>query len=647
MNHSLTADEALERLIEGNRRFQRGEPHWSGVGPETLAELARGQHPFATILGCSDSRVAPETIFHVGLGELFVVRVAGNVLSAEVAGSIQYAGSHLQTPLLVVLGHEGCGAIQAALATMYQGAQQRSRIQLLVESILPGLEGLDSELPPPARLAQAVEMNVRWTLRTIQASPEWQTRQTEGRVKCVGAIYELETGRVRFLDPEPLPATSALPTIPVRTLPMKTKWLLLIMSLTFAAWAGGQTAAVGQALAAESADSQPAATPAPPPSAPAKRSAAELEKLVAPIALYPDPLLATVLPASVYPLEIVQAARFVADTNNLAKLDEQPWDPNVKAVARVPEAIKKLNEDISWTIELGDAFLAQDKDIMDAIQSMRGKAQKAGTLQTSPQQVVTVTNMIVERTVEQQVVVVTNTVVQIQPSNTEVVYVPTYNPATVYYPPPAYYANPYPLLTFGAGMAVGAIIANNCDWHGGGCYHSDVNININNNFNRNTAINANGGSGATAGRTKWQPDQSRLSKSGSPTAATSARSTEARGWGGGARPSTSAAGGRPTAGTQAARPSPATAGARPSTGVGAANRPSASPSASRPSPSPSASRSASSSSPSVSRTSGGGGSAFSGTSSGASARSASSRGAASRSGGFTGGGGGRGGGGRR
>jgi len=118
----------------------------------------------------------------------------------------------------------------------------------------------------------------------------------------------------------------------------------------------------------------------------------QLDSLVAPIALYPDPLLATMLPASVYPLEIVQAARFVADTNNLAKLDEQPWDDNVKAVARVPEAIKKLNEDIAWTMELGEAFLAQDKDIMDAIQSMRGKAQKAGTLQTSSQQVVTVTN---------------------------------------------------------------------------------------------------------------------------------------------------------------------------------------------------------------------------------------------------------------
>ena len=214
----------------------------------------------------------------------------------------------------------------------------------------------------------------------------------------------------------------------------------------------------------------PAATPAPPPSAPAQRSAADLEKLVAPIALYPDPLIATILPASVYPLEIVQAARFVANTNNLAKLDAQPWDDNVKAVARVPAVIQKMNDDLSWTMELGEAFLAQDKDVMDAIQNLRGKAQKAGTLQTTPQQIVTVTNIVVvEKTVEQQVVVVTNTIVQIQPSNPQVVYVPTYNPYTVYYPPPAYVYNPYaPLVTFGAGIAVGAIIANNCDWHHGG-----------------------------------------------------------------------------------------------------------------------------------------------------------------------------------
>ena len=140
-------------------------------------------------------------MFDVGLGELFVVRVAGNVPSPEVAGSLQYAGSHLKTPLVVVLGHEGCGAIQAALQVKYAGLQQLSRIQLLVDNILPALAGLDPHLPSAARLAQAVERNVRWTVRTIMESPEGRARASEGCVRCVGAIYEIETGRVRFLEP--------------------------------------------------------------------------------------------------------------------------------------------------------------------------------------------------------------------------------------------------------------------------------------------------------------------------------------------------------------------------------------------------------------------------------------------------------------
>ena len=270
----------------------------------------------------------------------------------------------------------------------------------------------------------------------------------------------------------------------------------------------------------------PPPAPAPPPSALPQRSAADLEKLVAPIALYPDPLIATILPASVYPLEIVQAARFVANTNNLAKLDEQPWDDNVKAVARLPEVIKQMNDDLPWTMELGEVFLAQDKGVMDAIQSMRAKAQQVGTLKTTPQQVVTVTNMIIEKTVEQQVVVVTNTIVQIQPSNPQVIYVPTYNPAVVYYPPPPAYVGPPPALTFAAGMAMGAIIANNCDHHHGGCYSGNVNVNVNNTYNQNNNFNQNNNynqnnnannprstganqTGAQGGQQKWQPDQSR------------------------------------------------------------------------------------------------------------------------------------------
>src|SRR5262245_42512977 len=130
-----SADEALARLVAGNKRFVHGKARLAGLSRKKLADLTKGQQPFATILGCSDSRVPPEWVFDAGLGDLFVVRVAGNVLSPEVAGSLQYAGAHLQTPLFVVLGHEGCGAISAALASRHEGKRFRSRIQILVDSI--------------------------------------------------------------------------------------------------------------------------------------------------------------------------------------------------------------------------------------------------------------------------------------------------------------------------------------------------------------------------------------------------------------------------------------------------------------------------------------------------------------------------------
>ena len=196
---TTSADEALRRLVAGNERFVRGDIDARRLRPETPADLARSQHPYATILGCSDSRVPPELIFDAGLGELFVIRVAGNVFSPEVAGSLQYAGAHLQTPLFVVLGHEGCGAVIAALKARDQGERQRSRIQILVDDILPALPAFDPQLSANARLAQAVESNVRWTVRQILESPEGQARLAEGRMKIVGAIYEIESGRVRFL----------------------------------------------------------------------------------------------------------------------------------------------------------------------------------------------------------------------------------------------------------------------------------------------------------------------------------------------------------------------------------------------------------------------------------------------------------------
>jgi hypothetical protein len=374
--------------------------------------------------------------------------------------------------------------------------------------------------------------------------------------------------------------------------------------------------ALAFALISASANAQPdpsSVASAPPPSAPAQRSAADLEKLAAPIALYPDPLIATILPAAAYPLEIVQAARFVADTNNLAKLDAQPWDENVKAVAAVPAAIQKLNDDLPWTISLGEAFIAQPKELMDTIQNLRAKAQSLGTLKTTPQQVVIVTNYVVVQTNITQVVMVTNQVVQIQSANPQVIYVPAYDPWYVYYPPPVYYVGPPPVVTFAVGVTVGLIIANNCDWHGGGIYvghhgavvwggggyhHSDVDIDI----NRNVNINHNTINNVNRPAQKWQPDQSRLRTSGSPGALASARSLESRGWSSQATPATRSAARTP-----------------------AVNRPTTSPSR----PNPAVNRSAR---PATSR-----GSAFGGLSNGAGAWNSSNRGASSR-GGSSGGG---------
>lgn len=381
------------------------------------------------------------------------------------------------------------------------------------------------------------------------------------------------------------------------------------------------------------------AAPVSPPAAPAQRSAAELERLVAPIALHPDPLIAVILPASVYPVEIVQAARFVRDTNNIPKIDEQSWDENVKAVAKFPELIAKLDAELAWTVELGQAFLDQPKDVMDMIQSLRAKAQKAGTLRTSEQQIVVVTNTTVETVVEQQVVVVTNTIVQIEPANPQYIYVPSY-PVTVYYPPPAYVYNPYaPLVTFGAGVAVGLIIANNCDWHGGYVYHghSDVDIDI----NRNTTINRGerptpNRDGTRPAQQKWQPDQTRLRNNGAGAGGASASTREARGWSSNARPTT-----QPSIGTRpvnpgvgaATRSSTGTVGARPTT-----YSPATSPGVNRPSQPANVSRQPN---PSMNRPAPTGGSAFGGVNNGSAARSSSNRGMSSHGGGGGGRGGGR------
>ncbi len=212
----------------------------------------------------------------------------------------------------------------------------------------------------------------------------------------------------------------------------------------------------------------------------------QLDSLVAPIALYPDPLLAQVLAASTYPLEIIQLQQWLGKHPDLkgealaAAVEKESWDPAVQGLAALPDVVKRLGEDIKWTADLGNAFLAQQSDVMDAVQRMRKKASTAGNLKTTEQQKVTTQ------------VVQTKEVIVIQQANPQVIYVPAYNPVVVYgppiypyppiyYPPPGYYAAGV-AIGFGVGIAMGAF------WGGGGWGYGprwgygSVNINVNNRY---------------------------------------------------------------------------------------------------------------------------------------------------------------------
>ena len=216
----------------------------------------------------------------------------------------------------------------------------------------------------------------------------------------------------------------------------------------------------------------------------------ELDQLLAPIALYPDSLIAQILMASTYPLEVVQADRFAKQNASLKgdaltkSLESQSWDPSVKSLVNFPQVLTMMNEKLDWTQKLGDAFLAQQKPVMDTIQSLRAKAQAAGNLKTT----------------KEQTVIVEQKIIKIEPASPQVIYVPTYNPTVVYgawaypaYPPYYYYPPGYVATTaafsFAAGVAMGAAWGyawGNTNWNGGSVnINNSQNININNNINRN------------------------------------------------------------------------------------------------------------------------------------------------------------------
>jgi len=192
----VPASEALELLSQGNQRYVSGHLQHPRQTPERRAELANSQAPSAVIIGCADSRTAPELVFDQGLGDLFVVRVAGNVVDDHALGSVEYAAEHLGTRLIVVLGHERCGAVKAARDSAQANSPGHDHIASLVAAIRPAVEatvGGDAEATCKANVSNVVK-----ALRSSE--PVLRELVASGKVEIVGAYYDLDTGAVEFMD---------------------------------------------------------------------------------------------------------------------------------------------------------------------------------------------------------------------------------------------------------------------------------------------------------------------------------------------------------------------------------------------------------------------------------------------------------------
>jgi carbonic anhydrase len=198
---SLTAEQAIEDLMAGNNRFVTGKSQHPRMTEDWLKRLTKGQRPIVTILACSDSRVPVELLFDQGFGDLFVIRVAGNVITRAVLGTMQYAQHHLKTPLFVVLGHEGCGAVTAALLPKAERDKEPKGVQQLLERIQGGIKSIAPKANGQGNLRAAVEANVLWSAKQIiDVAPKVEGFSPRETDMLVAAVYEMSTGRVRILE---------------------------------------------------------------------------------------------------------------------------------------------------------------------------------------------------------------------------------------------------------------------------------------------------------------------------------------------------------------------------------------------------------------------------------------------------------------
>lgn len=197
---SVTPDDALERLREGNRRFVRGD---GNAVRRWQPHLVDGQQPFAVILGCADSRAPAEYVFDQGLGDLFVIRVAGNIVAPSLTGSVEFAASQFGTRLVVVMGHTQCGAVRATVRSLtHEDGPDSSNQKSIVERIAPHLQGmLETTMGDEERMAQGVRINALASATELRSSSELLHKLVDNRrVRIVAAVYDLATGGVEFLE---------------------------------------------------------------------------------------------------------------------------------------------------------------------------------------------------------------------------------------------------------------------------------------------------------------------------------------------------------------------------------------------------------------------------------------------------------------
>lgn len=199
---NLTPAQALARLMDGNRRFVADQDNRADISTKRRLELARGQGPFAALVGCADSRVGPEHLFGGGLGELFIVRTAGNYVDDAGYGSLAYAVAALGVPLIVVLGHERCGAVDAATKLVVNNQQLPPSLARMVQPILPAVVDARAAHKSGDLTDAAIHMNVRHVTRSLRqgTDPLMAEPMRSGKLMVVGAYYDLDTGRVDFFD---------------------------------------------------------------------------------------------------------------------------------------------------------------------------------------------------------------------------------------------------------------------------------------------------------------------------------------------------------------------------------------------------------------------------------------------------------------